>query len=56
MPRYRVVKPSFVNNIYHDAGPGDECNYEGEVSDNLELITTHKKPHAIPASEAEDLA
>lgn len=56
MARYRVVKPSFINNVYHDAGPEDECEYDGEVADNLELIKPRKPHHHSPEHEEESLA
>lgn len=38
MPRYRVVQPSFIGNAL--VKEGDIVEYEGEVSDNLELIVS----------------
>lgn len=53
MARYRVLKPSFINNIYHEEGA--EIEFVGEVADNLELIKPHKS-HIAPAREEESLA
>lgn len=56
MPLYRVMKPSFINNIYHEEGT--EIEFEGEVADNLELVHPPKKhpQHRAPAHTDESLA
>jgi hypothetical protein len=45
MPKYTVLAKSFIHNRLFEEG--EEVDYEGEVSDNLELIGGSEK--ATPA-------
>jgi len=47
MPRYRVLERSFINNSTLE--PGAVVEYDGEVSDNLELIKELKASRGKPA-------
>lgn len=47
--RYRVMAPSFINNVYHEEGA--EIEFEGEVSANLQRIDPPKAHHKHPAHE-----
>lgn len=50
MPRYRVLEKSFIGNRLVQAG--EEIDYEGEASSNLEpLATPVAAPVAAPVGE-----
>lgn len=49
MPRYRVKEKSFINNTIVEAG--EEIEYDGEASDNLEPLD--KKKAAEPDKKPE---
>ena len=40
MPKYRVLEKSFINNAIREEG--DIVEYDGEASDNLELVKESK--------------
>ena len=54
MAQYRVLTKSFINGELLEEGALVE--FDGEASDNLELVKKSKKGAAAPESEVEEVA
>lgn len=58
MAKYRVVKPSFVNNMFYgerEIEEGATVEYDGQAGDNLEPLDKNAKA-VRPAKDEESLA
>ncbi len=49
MPQYRVLQKSFIGNRIVEEG--EVIEYDGDVSDNLELVKKGKKAAEAPAAD-----
>ena len=49
MPQYRVLQKSFIGNRIVEEG--EVIDYDGEASDNLELVKKGKKAAEAPAAD-----
>lgn len=52
MPKYKVLQKSFINNRICEEG--DIVEYEGDVSENLELVKKGKAKAESSESEASE--
>lgn len=50
MPQYRVLQKSFIGNRIVEEG--EVIEYDGDASDNLELVKKGKKAADAPAADA----